>query len=158
MTVKSDLSPAPPEPRGPKRSPSEEQCFRQIHPKFLLQKGRLTEMAFRLRDDEHGLSVSLQSKTTAEKAFALYTRPEQDGGKGLVACGTWAVTTAECLQETCDVYEDRTDIDEAHGSIDMRHLKNDKSRRKTVQTHLRLFAEKRGCIFSPGPMPVGIED
>jgi len=142
-------------PKGPKREPSEEQCFRQVHPKFL-QNGRLSEMAFRLRDNESCLSVSLQSKTTAREAFELYTRPQANGGKGLTAYGTWAVTTAECQQQECDVYEDPTELDEAHGSIDMRHVKSDKSRRKAVQTHLRLCAEERGCIYRPGTDLVGI--
>ncbi|ATB37003.1 hypothetical protein CYFUS_002418 [Cystobacter fuscus] len=148
MTAKDDASPEKDASTGPKHEPSEERCFRQVHPQFF-QKGRLTEMAFRLKDHEHGLSISLSSKTSAEKAFAFYTKPKEQGGKGLPACGTWAVTTAECHRETCDVYEDPTEIDPAHGSIDMRHLKADKSRRKEVQTNLRIYAEERGCVFSP---------
>lgn len=157
MSARGDANVQLAAPRGPRREPSEEQCFRQIHPAFLL-KGRLTAMAFRLRDNESGLSVSLESKTTAEKAFGLYTQPKAHGGKGLAACGTWAVTTAECLQEECHVHEDPTDIDEAHGLIDMRHLKDNKGLRKTVETHLRLHAEARGCVYSPGPLPGETEE
>lgn len=148
MTVKDDTTPEMAAPKGPQHPPSEERCFRQVHPQFF-QKGRLTEMAFRLKDHEYGLSISLSSKTSVDDAFALYTKPKEQGGKGLAACGTWAVTTDECHRETCAVYEDPTDIDAAHGSIDMRHLKADKDRRKTVQTNLRIYAQERGCIHGP---------
>lgn len=144
-------------PTGPKREPSEELCLRQVHPNFW-RKGRLTEMAFRLKEKESGLSVSLGSKTTPPKAFELYTKPKEQGGLGLSACGIWAVTTAECKTETCDVYEDPTAVDDAHGSIDMRHVLTDKTLRKSIQTNLRIYAEERKCVFSPTPEPVGTED
>ncbi|RKH13800.1 hypothetical protein D7X74_21340 [Corallococcus sp. CA047B] len=148
---------APVAPAGPKVQPSEERCFRQVHPKFW-RKGRLTEMAFRLKDTESGLSVSLESKTTPGKAFELYTKAKEQGGLGLPACGTWAVTTSECATETCDVYEDPTAVDDAHGSIDMRHALTNKALKKAIQTNLRVYAEERKFVHSPTPEPVGAED
>ena len=147
---------APHAPVGPKVQPSEELCFRQIHPKFW-SKGRLTPMAFKLKEKESGLSVSLGSKTTAGAAFEQYTKPKEQGGLGLLACGTWAVTTAECAKETCDVYEDPTAVNDAHGSIDMRHVLTDKERRKAIESNLRTYAEERGWVHSPTPQPEGVE-
>jgi len=139
-------------PKGPKVENDDELCLRQIHPQFFV-KGRLTPMAFRLKDSDRGLlSISLKSKTTYEDAYAVYTSKKNVKGEPLKACGTWAVEVGECRSIDLAVYEDPTTDehpDLAHGSIDMTHLLADDGARQAKQDQLRAFAQERGPVFTP---------
>jgi hypothetical protein len=137
------------EPGGPKVEAPSEECFRQVHPNFIV-RGRLTEMAFRLKSRDYGLlSISLSSKTSAATAHAVYTSTIGQDGKPLKSAAVYAVTVAECSQVRLDVYEDPKANDPAHGSIDLRHVLADEDQRKTKQIQLKDFAEARGCVFTP---------
>ena len=127
--------------------------FRQVHPNNLDAKTHSpNSVAFMpTPKDENQLSVDDSSLTTAEKAWAHFTKT-----RGYKSAGTWAVTTGE-IQTAGDldvraapVIDPENPIlgNAAHCVIDFSRLSSKGQRRKCAQ-YLALMASSRGCVFQP---------
>ncbi len=140
MTEKSDEL----EPRGPRITEMDSRCLRQVHPANL-QNGRLTRVAFEVKEWDKGLlSVFSDRKTTPEEAFEHYTKV-----LNRKSAAVYAVTVAECESEKLPVHEDpETDPVpfEAHAVIDFRQFVADKAIKKAKETRLARLAETRGPL------------
>jgi hypothetical protein len=129
-------------------SDDEELLFRQVHPAFV-RDGRPSSQAFRpTPKDEGKLSVARGSLTTAAAAYELYT-----AGMGLRSAGSWALSVAECREQTLQVLPDplisppEKIADPAHAVIDFTPYS--KSQREAKGTRLARKAIERGRLHPP---------
>jgi hypothetical protein len=138
-------------PRGPLQKPSPQLLFRHVAQGHIAD-GEPTKDAFVLRSRDNGLlSVSLQSKTTAQGAYALRAKH----AKGGPPAGIWAVSVQEAHSIGLDAYSDPAGPpkeeweDPAHGGIDFRAICTDKKAKMAREKELLDFALQRGAVYRP---------
>lgn len=121
-----------------------ELLHRQVHPAFL-RDGRPSSQAFApTAKDDGGLSVSRDSRASADVAFRRHT---QD--RGLKSAGVWSVSVAECASLSLAAYSDELPDDDAHALVDFTGLSNSQVRQRADK--LAELARRRGRLYPPPP-------
>lgn len=124
---------------------SEEKLWRQVNPRWW-SDGIVAELAFRARDEEnYQLSVSRESKVSAEDAFRFHTQTLSRHSAGVAA-----VTTEEVVQAGCRTVDDEeaqvsSPPTPGHAYIDNRGFT--KSQRADIREELADYATIRGLVF-----------
>jgi hypothetical protein len=115
---------------------------RQIHPN-LVRDGRSSWQAFKPSErDELQLSVSCDTKASAQVAFERHVARRNPKGQNLKSFGVLSVLRVECQQVERAVVADPVADDDSHHVIDFRGLADLEV--ELVAQRLHAFAEARG--------------
>lgn len=128
-------------------SPSDQKLWRQVNPRWF-DNDVIGELAFRASGEEdYKLSVSQESKVTAQSAYKFHTEQMARHSAGVAA-----VTANEVSEVGCRTVDDETiqEIDPptpGHAYVDKRGL--NKKQRKEIREELADFATVRGLAYRP---------
>jgi len=117
--------------------------FRQVHPNFFTEK-KLSSQAFAPSPKDKGqLSVYDGDLISAGQSFEHYTQALK-----LSSVGVWGLSQAEVVETELTSRPDPLPDSPAHALIDFGQASSLECRKRAKK--LKIFAEKRGCLYSLG--------
>lgn len=125
--------------------PSQEKLWRQVNPRWF-SNGIVADLAFRASEEEnHQLSVSRESKVSAEDAFQFHTETMRRHSAGVAAVTTDEVVTIGCRTVDDEITQMNSPPTPGHAFVDLRGFT--KNQRKDFREELADYATTRGLVF-----------